>query len=69
MLHDRYGIGQPACARIQMQVAQDGMAQAAPRAFATGYINRRVMAAARATFAEFRRQYDEAKKVLEVQGV
>lgn len=47
---------------IAMEIATKGMAEAAPDAFSTGYINPAWRAMKRRLFAYFRAMYDEAKE-------
>lgn len=49
---------------IAMQVAAKGMAEAAPDAFSTGYINDEWRAMKRRLFAMFRAQYEAAKEAM-----
>lgn len=48
--------------RIAMEVAMKGMAEAAPDAFSTGYMNAEWRAMKRRLFAMFREQYEAAKE-------
>lgn len=61
VLRDDFGIGLPAVARIQMKVAQKTMGEAAPDAFATGYMNPEWRAMQRRRFYAARQQYETAK--------
>ncbi len=51
--------------RIAMEVAMKGMAEAAPEAFSTGYVNPQWRAMKRRLFAYFRAQYEAAKEELQ----
>jgi len=51
-------------ARIDMEIAEKGMAEAAPDAFSTGYINPEWRAMKRRLFRYFRDMYEAAKEEL-----
>ena len=48
--------------KVQMEVAMNGMAEAAPDAFSTGYINPEWRAMKRRLFMYFREMYETAKE-------
>lgn len=50
---------------IAAEVAAKGMAEAAPDAFSTGYINDEWRAMKRRLFAMFRAQYEAAKEAMQ----
>ena len=50
--------------RIIMEVAENGMAEAAHDAFRLGYVNPEWRAMKRRLFAKFRAEYDSAKREL-----
>ena len=49
---------------IAAEVAEKGMAEAAPDAFSTGYIHSEWRAMKRRLFVMFRNQYDAAKEAM-----
>lgn len=65
-LQDTFGIGQAKVARIQLEIAEQGMAETYLAAFQLGYVNPLWRAAHRRLFAKYRGQYEQAKSILEV---
>lgn len=65
---DPFGIGPVAVARIRRDIAEAGMAEAAPEAFSTGYVFDQWRAMRRRQFAAARAQYERAQSILNAMG-